>query len=59
EAFAMLGGPRLTYVKRVERDGMAGYAVYGAEGTELAILETRELAFAVARQNDFEPVGVN
>lgn len=35
------------------------YAVHDAEGTRLALVRDRHLAFALARQNDFAPVAVH
>ncbi|MCR9149539.1 MAG: DUF1150 domain-containing protein [Rhodobacteraceae bacterium] len=35
------------------------YAVHDAEGTRLALVADRRLAFALARQNDFAPVNVH
>ncbi|MEO1020597.1 MAG: DUF1150 family protein [Pseudomonadota bacterium] len=45
----------IAYVKPVEDDGLIFYAVCGADGSTLAIAPTRDLAFALTRQNDFEP----
>jgi len=35
------------------------YAVHDTEGTRLALVADRRLAFALARQNDFAPVSVH
>lgn len=35
------------------------YAVHSAEGTRLALVRDRNLAFVLARQNDFAPVAVH
>ena len=35
------------------------YAVHSAEGTRLALVRDRKLAFALARQNDMTPVNVH
>lgn len=35
------------------------YAVHDAEGTRLALVKDRQLAFALARQNDLAPVNVH
>lgn len=35
------------------------YAVHSAEGTRLALVRDRNLAFVLARQNDFAPVTVH
>lgn len=35
------------------------YAVHAADGERLAVVAGRDLAFSVARQNDFDPVTVH
>lgn len=35
------------------------YAVHSAEGTRLALVRDRNMAFVLARQNDFAPVAVH
>ena len=35
------------------------YAIGGENGEQLALVKDRELAFVVARQNDFKPVSVH
>ncbi len=35
------------------------YAVHSAEGERLALVRDRNLAFVLARQNDFAPVAVH
>lgn len=45
----------IAYVKPVDEEGLTYYKVCGVDGRTLAIAPTRELAFALTRQNDFEP----
>ncbi len=59
EALLALGGPNLAYIGRVEIDGRVGYGIHSLDGTVLAVAETRELAFAAARQHALEPVSVH
>jgi hypothetical protein len=56
---AMLGIQDLAYIKRVIIDGAGGYAVHAADGTQIAVLADRDVAFATVRQNDMEPVSVH
>ena len=35
------------------------YAVHNADGTPMALVRDREMAFVVARQNDLTPVSVH
>ncbi|HET8728143.1 MAG TPA: DUF1150 family protein [Alphaproteobacteria bacterium] len=58
--FATYGVHELAYVKPVVAEGgEAAFAVHAADGTPLAVLATRDLAFAVVRQNDMEPVSAH
>jgi hypothetical protein len=58
-AFAALGNGQVAYVKAVEVDGESGWAVHGADGSALAVVADRDVAFALIRQNDLEPVSVH
>ncbi len=57
--FAALGLGEVAYVKAVENDGKTAFAIHGADGTPLAIAVGRDLAFAVVRQNELEPLSVH
>lgn len=56
---AVLGLEWIAYVKPVEVDGKAAYAIHAADGTEMAIAKSHDSAFATIRQNDLEPVSVH
>ena len=56
---AILGMQDVAYVKPVVVEGNAGYAVHAADGTQMALIANRDLAFAVVRQNEMEPVSVH
>lgn len=56
---AGLGVEELAYVKPVVVDGKDAFAVHAADGTPLAVVAERDLAFAVVRQNDLTPVSVH
>ena len=57
--FMLLGIEQMAYVKPVEVDGHTAFAVHAADGTEIAVLARRDLAFATVRQHDLEPVSVH
>jgi hypothetical protein len=69
--FNELRDERLVYVRPVEvadlpdevrqqADGLEQlYAVHDANGERLALVRDRQMAFALARQNDFAPVNVH
>ncbi len=56
---ALLGMQNLAYIKAVVIDGATGYAVHAADGTEIAVLTDRDVAFATVRQHDLEPLSVH
>ena len=56
---ALLGMQDLAYVKRVSVNDVTAYAVHAADGTQIAVLPDREIAFATLRQHDLEPLSVH
>jgi len=59
QEFQALGMQGVAYVKRVVVNDTIAYAVHAADGTEVAMLPDREIAFATVRQNDLEPLSVH
>lgn len=73
ELFANIGMPNMVYVREIlaadlsteigaELDVAADtklYAVHAANGTRMAVVDDRALAFAGARQHDLEPQSVH
>ncbi len=57
--FKTLGLEQLAYVKPVTVDGEAVFAVFAADGTEIAVMADREVACAAVRQHDLEPLSVH
>ena len=56
---ATLGMEDMAYVKPIVVDGTSAYAVHAADGTQIAVIADRDLAFAAVRQHDLEPVSVH
>lgn len=56
---ASLGIGQVAYIKQVEVDGETAFAVHGANGQPLVVATDREVAFALTRQNDLEPLSVH
>ena len=54
--FLSLGLSQVAYVKRVKQDGRDYFAIYAADGTQMAILASHEAALTVIRQHDMEPL---
>ncbi len=59
QAFLTLGAMQIAYIKPVEVEGQAAYAVHAADGTTLAVVADRDVAFTAARQHDLDPVSVH
>lgn len=59
EQFAILGMRDVAYVRDVQVEGKAAYAIHSADGRAVAVMADREIAFATVRQNDLEPVSVH
>ncbi len=57
--FALYGAEQIAYVKPVHIDGVEAFAIFAADGRELAVIEGRDLADATVRQNDMEPLSVH
>ena len=56
---AKLGGNHLVYVKPTWEDGRKLFAVHAADGTRIWLTESRDIAFASARQQGLEPAEVH
>jgi hypothetical protein len=56
---ALFGLQDLAYVKPVIVENRKGFAVHAADGTQIAVLADRDLAFATLRQHDLEPLSVH
>lgn len=59
EALAMLGAPSLAYIRPVKVSGAEGWGIFAANGQPMGMVESREEAFAAARQHDLSPVSVH
>jgi hypothetical protein len=51
--------PTVAYVKAIVIEGVRAYAIHLADGTQLAIAPSREVAFAAVRQHELEPASVH
>lgn len=55
----VLGLEEMAYVKAVPGAAGVAYAVHAADGTQVAIMASRQAAFAAIREHDLEPVSVH
>ncbi len=59
DQFADLWLEDLAYVKPKRVGEQKLYAIHTADGSEVAVVEGRKLAFATVTQNDLEPLSVH
>jgi hypothetical protein len=57
--FAIWGLPDVAFVKRVIADNAEGWSIHAADGTQMGLATTRELAFAAIKQHELEPMSVH
>lgn len=57
--FAQWGAEHVAYIKPVEVNGGTQFAVFAANGQQLVLMETLDMARAVVIQNDLEPLSVH
>ena len=54
-----LGVSQLAYVKPVQMNGSAAFAIHGADGTPMAVAGDLEVALAAIRQHEMVPALVH
>jgi Protein of unknown function (DUF1150) len=58
-AFAEYGKGHWAFVKSVVVEGETAVSLHGADGQQLAVVADRDVAFALLRQHDLEPLSVH
>jgi hypothetical protein len=56
---ASLGVQDMAFVKRIAVNDEIAYAIHAADGTQMALMADRDIAFAAVRQHGLEPVSVH
>lgn len=60
QQLAGIGLEQIAYIKKVElAQGLTGFGIFSADGRPVAVAETVEMAQAVIRQNELEPVHIH
>ena len=54
-----LGMPDLAYIKPVQMNGMAAFAIHAADGSPMAVATEREMAIAAVVQHEMMPALVH
>lgn len=57
--FALLGLNEVAYVKPIVVNDEVNFAIFSADGTQVAVLPDREVALATIRQHDLEAASVH
>ena len=57
--FTEWGVRRVAYIKKIEFEGKQAFAVYAANGHQLAVTENLDVAYGLLFQNDLDPVNVH
>lgn len=54
-----LGMEQVAYVKPIEIEGVGAFAVHAADGTQIAIMKSRDSAVAAILHNDLEAISLH
>lgn len=57
--FAMVGMQQLAYVKPAVVNGVTGFSIHAADGTQIGLAPSRDIAFAAVRQHELEPLSLH
>jgi hypothetical protein len=59
--FLKIGMDEIAYVRALQMHGMARpvFGLYAADGTQMSVVETMDMALATMRHNDLVPVTVH
>jgi hypothetical protein len=54
-----LGLENVAFVKRIVVHDQVGWSIHMADGTQIAMADERDVAFAAVRQHNLEPLSVH
>lgn len=57
--FALFGNGEIAYIRPVSVNGEEAFAVHSADGLTLAVINDRDVAVAVVRQNELEALSLH
>ena len=57
--FALIGVQHLAYIKPTAINGVTGFAIHAADGTQIGMAPSRDIAFAAVKQHELEPVSLH
>ncbi len=56
--FALVGMQQLAYIKPTVVNGVMGFSIHAADGTQIGMAPSRDIAFAAVTQHELEPVSL-
>jgi hypothetical protein len=56
--FALVGMEQLAYIKPTVVNGVTGFSIHAADGTQIGMAPSRDIAFAAVKQHELEPVSL-
>ena len=56
--FALVGLQQVAYIKPTVVDGVSGFSIHAADGTQIGMAESRDIAFAAVKQDGLELVNL-
>jgi hypothetical protein len=56
--FALIGMQHLAYIKPTVVNGVTGFSIHAADGTQIGMAPSRDIAFAAVKQHELEPVSL-
>ena len=56
--FALIGMQQLAYIKPTVVNGVSSFAIHAADGTQIGMAPSRDIAFAAVKQHELEPVSL-
>ncbi|HEY1507267.1 MAG TPA: DUF1150 family protein [Stellaceae bacterium] len=56
--FALVGVQQLAYIKPTVVNGISSFSIHAADGTQIGMAPSRDIAFAAVKQHELEPVSL-
>ncbi len=57
--FRSFGLQQLAYVREMDLSGKKAWAIHAADGTQLTLIDSKDMAMALVRHNDLEAVAIH
>jgi hypothetical protein len=57
--FALVGMQQVAYIKPTVVNGVTGFSIHAADGTQIGMAPSRDIAFAAVKQHELEPVSMH